>query len=122
MALKKGIFFSFTIDFVWVNSILVTLLSSGGFHFFSIDPKRYTLACLIYFGDVNMHDDFLFSENLSELDPKLHELIQIETERQFKKLIFIPGESYGLPRREKLWDLFFRMTMLKGILLEQNVG
>jgi len=42
-----------------------------------------------------MPGDFLFTESLPELTPNLHELIQIETERQFKKLILIPGESYA---------------------------
>jgi len=41
-----------------------------------------------------MHEDFLFSESLPELNPNVHELIQIETERQFKKLILFPGDSY----------------------------
>ena len=40
-----------------------------------------------------MRDDFLFTDNLSDLDPNLHELIQVETERQYKKLILIPSES-----------------------------
>lgn len=42
-----------------------------------------------------MPGDFLFSESLSQLDPNLHELIQIKTERQLKKLILIPRESYA---------------------------
>ena len=54
-----------------------------------------------------MRDDFLFPESLSELDPHLHELIQIETERQFKKLILIPSESYApLAVREALGSTF----------------
>ncbi len=37
--------------------------------------------------------DFLFRGDLAELDPKLHELTEIEAERQFRKLILIPSES-----------------------------
>ncbi|MGD8813950.1 MAG: glycine cleavage system aminomethyltransferase GcvT [Anaerolineales bacterium] len=37
--------------------------------------------------------DFLFRGSLSDLDPKLSELTQIEAERQFRKLILIPSES-----------------------------
>lgn len=54
-----------------------------------------------------MHDDFLFSESLPELTPNLHELIQIETERQFKKLSLFPGESYTpCAAREPLGFIF----------------
>ncbi len=37
--------------------------------------------------------DFLFRGSFAELDPDLHELTQIEAERQFRKLILIPSES-----------------------------
>ncbi len=37
--------------------------------------------------------DFLFSGKLSDLDPDVSELIDIETERQNRKLILIPSES-----------------------------
>ncbi len=37
--------------------------------------------------------DFLFRGSLSDLDPKLSELTQIEAERQYRKLILIPSES-----------------------------
>ncbi len=37
--------------------------------------------------------DYLFRESLSALDPKLAELISLETERQGRKLIMIPSES-----------------------------
>ena len=37
--------------------------------------------------------DFLFRGKLSELDPEVYELIQIEAERQYKRLILIPSES-----------------------------
>ncbi|MBN1371764.1 MAG: glycine cleavage system aminomethyltransferase GcvT [Anaerolineaceae bacterium] len=37
--------------------------------------------------------DFLFQGSLSDLDPSVDELIQIEAERQVRKLILIPSES-----------------------------
>lgn len=38
-------------------------------------------------------NDFLFHGSLAELDPSVHELTQIEAERQARKLILIPSES-----------------------------
>ena len=51
--------------------------------------------------------DFLFRGSLEALDPSLHELIQLEAERQFRKLILIPSES-GAPLavRETLSSAF----------------
>lgn len=37
--------------------------------------------------------DFLFRGSLAEIDPDVDELIQLEAERQFRKLILIPSES-----------------------------
>ncbi len=37
--------------------------------------------------------DYLFRGTLAELDPDLHELTQLEAERQFRRLILIPSES-----------------------------
>ncbi len=37
--------------------------------------------------------DFLFRGSLSELDPRLDELLALEAERQYRKLILIPSES-----------------------------
>lgn len=37
--------------------------------------------------------DFLFRGSLADLDPDLHELTQIEAERQYRRLILIPSES-----------------------------
>ncbi len=37
--------------------------------------------------------DFLVRGRLADLDPALHELLQVESERQFRKLILIPSES-----------------------------
>ncbi len=37
--------------------------------------------------------DFLFRGSLHEIDPSVEELIQIENERQFRRLILIPSES-----------------------------
>ncbi|MGD2145646.1 MAG: glycine cleavage system aminomethyltransferase GcvT [Anaerolineae bacterium] len=39
--------------------------------------------------------DFLFRENLKDLAPFVYELIQREDERQARKLIFIPSQSYA---------------------------
>jgi glycine hydroxymethyltransferase len=38
--------------------------------------------------------DFLFPEDLTALDPAVSELIELEAERQARKLIMIPSESY----------------------------
>ena len=40
-------------------------------------------------------NDFLFRDNLEEIAPFVHDLIQWEEERQARKLIFIPSESYA---------------------------
>lgn len=37
--------------------------------------------------------DYLFRGSLEDLDPLVHELTQLEAERQYKKLILIPSES-----------------------------
>ncbi len=38
-------------------------------------------------------DDFLIRGNIEDIDPKLYELIRIEEERQYRRLILIPSES-----------------------------
>jgi glycine hydroxymethyltransferase len=38
-------------------------------------------------------NDFLFRGSLAQLDPDVHELTQLEAERQYRKLILIPSES-----------------------------
>ena len=51
--------------------------------------------------------DFLFRGSLADLDPDLQELIQIEAERQYRKLILIPSESAApLAVREALGSAF----------------
>jgi glycine hydroxymethyltransferase len=51
--------------------------------------------------------DFLFRGNLATLDPNLHDLTQIEAERQYRKLILIPSESTSpLAVREALGSAF----------------
>ena len=37
--------------------------------------------------------DFLFRGSIADLDPELDQLVQVETERQYRKLILIPSES-----------------------------
>ena len=51
--------------------------------------------------------DFLFRGSLADLDPEVSQLIEIEAERQFRKLILIPSESYTpLAVREALSSAF----------------
>ena len=51
--------------------------------------------------------DFLFRGDLAALDPNLHELTQIEAERQYRKLILIPSESTSpMAVREALASAF----------------
>jgi len=51
--------------------------------------------------------DFLFRGDLVALDPDLHELAKIETERQYRKLILIPSESTSpMAVREALGSAF----------------
>ncbi|NPV86403.1 MAG: glycine cleavage system aminomethyltransferase GcvT [Anaerolineae bacterium] len=51
--------------------------------------------------------DFLVRGSLAELDPDIHELIQLESERQYRKLILIPSESTApLAVREAMGSSF----------------
>jgi len=51
--------------------------------------------------------DFLFRDELEEIAPFVHDLIRWEDERQARKLIFIPSESYAPPAvREALGSRF----------------
>jgi glycine hydroxymethyltransferase len=51
--------------------------------------------------------DFIFRGNLADLDPDVYQLTQLETERQFRKLILIPSESAApLAVREALASSF----------------
>jgi glycine hydroxymethyltransferase len=51
--------------------------------------------------------DFLMRGSLAELDPDLYELIQLEAERQYRKLILIPSESAApLAVREAMGSAF----------------
>lgn len=51
--------------------------------------------------------DFLFRGDLEELDPALHELTEIEAERQARRLILIPSESTSpMAVREALGSAF----------------
>jgi len=51
--------------------------------------------------------DFLFRGSLADLDPDLHELTEIEAERQTRKLILIPSESQApLAVRQALSSAF----------------
>ncbi len=51
--------------------------------------------------------DFLFRGALAELDPDVHELTQLEVERQYRRLILIPSESAApLAVREALSSAF----------------
>ncbi len=51
--------------------------------------------------------DFLIRGSLEELDPVVYELIQLESERQYRKLILIPSESSApLAVREAMGSAF----------------
>ncbi len=51
--------------------------------------------------------DFLFRGSLADLDPEIHDLTQIEAERQVRKLIMIASESQApLAVRETLSTAF----------------
>ena len=51
--------------------------------------------------------DFLFRGSLAEFDPDVYELIQLEAERQARKLILIPSESTAPAAvREALGSVF----------------
>ena len=77
--------------------------------------------------------DFLFRGDLAALDPKLHELTEIEAERQFRKLILIPSESTSpMAVREALSTAFhniyaegypseFTRFLTEGELLDYDV-
>ena len=52
-------------------------------------------------------DDFLFPEDLQALDPAVAKMIDLEAERQARKLILIPSESYTpLAVRQALGSVF----------------
>ncbi|HEC33849.1 MAG TPA: serine hydroxymethyltransferase, partial [Chloroflexi bacterium] len=51
--------------------------------------------------------DFLFRDSLESLDPAVAHLIELEAERQARKLIMIPSESYtSRAVREALGSVF----------------
>jgi len=51
--------------------------------------------------------DFLYRDSLEKLDPSVKELIDLENERQTRKLILIPSESLSpLAVRESLGSVF----------------
>jgi glycine hydroxymethyltransferase len=51
--------------------------------------------------------DFLFRGSLADVDPDVDELVQIEAERQYRKLILIPSESTApLSVRQSLGSVF----------------
>lgn len=51
--------------------------------------------------------DFLFRGSLSDLDPQIYQLTQLESERQYRKIILIPSESTSpLAIREALSSAF----------------
>jgi glycine hydroxymethyltransferase len=52
-------------------------------------------------------NDYLFRGSLRDLDPEVHELTEVEAERQFRRLILIPSESTApLAVREALSSAF----------------
>jgi hypothetical protein len=59
--------------------------------------------------------DFLFRGPIAEQDPDLDRLIQVESERQYRKIILIPVKAVHHKRFVKHWARFFRTCTLKGI-------
>ena len=52
-------------------------------------------------------NDYLFRGSLKDFDPEVHELTQIEAERQYRRLILIPSESTApIAVRETLSSAF----------------
>jgi glycine hydroxymethyltransferase len=52
-------------------------------------------------------NDYLIRGSLADIDPDLHDLIHLEAERQYRKLILIPSESTApLAVREALGSIF----------------
>jgi glycine hydroxymethyltransferase len=57
--------------------------------------------------DVLSYPDLVFGKTLAEIDPLIHEFINLEEERQNRKIILIPSESLcPLPVREALGSVF----------------
>ncbi len=66
--------------------------------------------------------DFLVRGSLEEIDPAVYELIQLEAERQYRKLILIPSESTAPFPFVKRWVLRFRIFTLKDIRMKNYAG
>ena len=58
--------------------------------------------------------DFLFRGSISDLDPDLHELNQLEAERQFRRLILIPSESTAPAAVRAALDTAFQNLYAEG--------
>jgi len=59
-------------------------------------------------------NDFLFRGSISDLDPDLHELNQLEAERQFRRLILIPSESTAPAAVRAALDTAFQNIYAEG--------
>lgn len=66
--------------------------------------------------------DYLFRGTLSQVDPDVHQLINLETERQFRKLIMIPSESTAPLRCANHWDPFSRIYTPKVTPMKKPAG
>ncbi len=60
-------------------------------------------------------EDFLFFGDLSQVDPDIYQLTQIEAERQVRKLILIPSESTAPAAVRELLGSVFQNLYAKGI-------
>lgn len=59
---------------------------------------------------MSAYDDFLFRDDLATLDPAVAKLIELEKERQARKLIMIPSESIAPPAiREALGSVLMNL-------------
>jgi hypothetical protein len=84
----------------WIKSKLTSHLS--------LDPRirRATIILLVKFLLGDFMVDFLFRGKLIDVDKDVEELIQLETERQVRKLILIPSESSAPELFENVWINF----------------
>ena len=60
-------------------------------------------------------NDFIFHGSLSDLDPAVSQLVEIEAQRQAQKLILIPSESAAPAAVREALDRFSKTFTLKVI-------
>jgi glycine hydroxymethyltransferase len=65
-------------------------------------------------------NDFLIRGSIRDLDPALDELISLESERQYRKIILIPSESSAPAAVRQALSAHFKIFMLKAIRTKNN--